>query len=360
MRVETPMTHPPLELIDAARTGGQSDIDRLIEAIWPDTYRLARGILDDSHIAEDAAQDACAIVYRTISSLREAAAFRVWLYRIVEREAKQRARRQSVAVRRIPMQSDISDALLDARRRIVVPPVPLVRIRAAASAHRTTPTRPRGWGFVAALMTGAAVVLVVTVGISACSRAGAGAGAQKILRVSFPDTDTPGLANWGDGTSTVPWKNVHVSFSPSGGSAIMAETIESRLSPTMEQVHAVARRANFPVILPAGLPGDDLPLQIYTMQMKTGGQRVIVLTYRLPGAWRRQHHLLSIILASPEMLVGSAEATSGPPTAQPSGAAGKGDILWKIGQEYVIVPQSAATPAELEKIHRAMLAQIRP
>jgi len=351
------MTPLPLELVDAARTGGQSDIDRLIEAIWPDTYRLTRRILDDSRAAEDAAQDACAIVYQTISSLREAAAFPAWLHKIVVREATQRARHESwlmmvgrhLRLMLQPMQSDLSDALLDARRRIVVPPVPLVRIRATASEHRAAPTRPRRWGFVTALMTGAAVVGVVAVGISGCAHTNA--GAQKIMRVSFPDT--PNAADLADATNTLPWKNVHVSFSPSGGSAIMAETMDSRLRPSMEQVRAVAHRANFPVILPADLPGDGLPLQVYTMQMKTGGQKAIVLTYNLPGAWRRQHHLLPIILASPEMLTSS-------PTTQPSGTAGKGDILWKIGHEDVIVPASAATPAELEKIHRAMLAQIRP
>jgi RNA polymerase sigma factor (sigma-70 family) len=89
------MIHLPLELVEDARAGGQPEIDRLIEAIWPDTYRLARGILGDSHAAEDAAQDACVIVYRTISSLREASAFPSWLYRIVVREATQIKRRSA-------------------------------------------------------------------------------------------------------------------------------------------------------------------------------------------------------------------------------------------------------------------------
>jgi len=92
----------PVEQIEAARAGDPSDIDRLIETIWPDAYRLARAILGESHAAEDAAQDACVIVYRTISSLREAAAFRVWLYRIVVRAAseikRRRARRESEIV----------------------------------------------------------------------------------------------------------------------------------------------------------------------------------------------------------------------------------------------------------------------
>jgi RNA polymerase sigma-70 factor (ECF subfamily) len=77
----------PTALIDAARTGESSDIERLLTAVWPDAYRLARAIVAHTQSAEDVAQDACVITFRMISSLRDPAAFRTWFYRIVVREA---------------------------------------------------------------------------------------------------------------------------------------------------------------------------------------------------------------------------------------------------------------------------------
>lgn len=75
------------ELIEAAQKGAPSEVERLLEAIWPDAYRLAYSVLRDAQRAEDAAQEACIIIYRTIASLRSPLAFRVWVYRIVVRAA---------------------------------------------------------------------------------------------------------------------------------------------------------------------------------------------------------------------------------------------------------------------------------
>jgi RNA polymerase sigma factor (sigma-70 family) len=85
----------PAELVAAAQHGDSIQVERLVQTIWPDAYRLANAILGDRQGAEDAAQEACIIVYRTIASLRSAAAFRVWFYRIVVREASELKRRRS-------------------------------------------------------------------------------------------------------------------------------------------------------------------------------------------------------------------------------------------------------------------------
>ena len=85
----------PSELVDAARTGGRDEIELLLRTVWPDAYRLARGVLGEDQPAEDAAQEACIILYRTIASLRSSAAFRTWFYRIVVREAAEIKRRRS-------------------------------------------------------------------------------------------------------------------------------------------------------------------------------------------------------------------------------------------------------------------------
>jgi hypothetical protein len=220
------------------------------------------------------------------------------------------------------MQSDLSDAFLDARRRIAAPPVPLARIRDAAAAHHDVPTRAHRKSFVASLMTGAAVVAVTV------------AAAASV------------------------WHGVDVYFSPSGDSMLMGNSAVYTLSPTVEEVRAAARRAKFPVILPAGLPADSLPLQMVTMQADTGGQSAIGLTYNLSGASRRSHHFLSFVLAGSETLASPGKTIPGIPKTHTPRAVGKHDILWKIGREYVIVTQNATTPAELEKIHRAMLAHV--
>lgn len=88
-------TPVPTELVDAARTGGRDEIEVLLRTVWPDAYRLARGVLGEAQPAEDAAQEACIVVYRTIASLRSSAAFRTWFYRIVVREAAEVKRRRS-------------------------------------------------------------------------------------------------------------------------------------------------------------------------------------------------------------------------------------------------------------------------
>lgn len=82
-------------LVEAARSGGSVEVEQLIEAAWPDAYRLALAVLGDASAAEDAAQEACIRLYRSISSLRSTSAFRVWFYRIIVREASAQKRRRS-------------------------------------------------------------------------------------------------------------------------------------------------------------------------------------------------------------------------------------------------------------------------
>jgi RNA polymerase sigma-70 factor (ECF subfamily) len=82
-------------LVAAAQTGGSGEADRLIEAVWPRAFRIAYSVLHDHSLAEDAAQEACAIVFREVRRLRSAAAFGVWFYRIVVRETAELERRRS-------------------------------------------------------------------------------------------------------------------------------------------------------------------------------------------------------------------------------------------------------------------------
>jgi len=77
----------PAYLIEQARNGGSSESDALSRAVWPRAYRIAVSIVNDASLAEDAAQEACAILFRSIRRLRSIEAFSVWFYRIVVRQA---------------------------------------------------------------------------------------------------------------------------------------------------------------------------------------------------------------------------------------------------------------------------------
>jgi len=73
-------------------------LERLISAVWPEAFRLAAGILHDPALAEDAAQEACASMAVSLSSLKNIAAFRTWFYRLVVNEAITISRRRHETV----------------------------------------------------------------------------------------------------------------------------------------------------------------------------------------------------------------------------------------------------------------------
>jgi len=81
------------DLIESAMAGDAA-LERLIECIWPEAYRIAFTILQDRGLAEDAAQDACASIARSLSSLKNASVFRSWSYKIIVNRAITTARRR--------------------------------------------------------------------------------------------------------------------------------------------------------------------------------------------------------------------------------------------------------------------------
>jgi RNA polymerase sigma-70 factor (ECF subfamily) len=70
-------------------------MDALIAHLWPEVFRVALGIVRDRAAAEDAAQDACASIARSLPALRDDRAFYGWMYRIAGRCAVDYAKRQS-------------------------------------------------------------------------------------------------------------------------------------------------------------------------------------------------------------------------------------------------------------------------
>ncbi len=86
-----------LDLVQAARAGNRDRLHELVQAVWPDAFRIAMSVLHDAQMAEDAAQEACARLLTSLRELRDPGAFRTWFYRLVVNAALQEGRRRDRA-----------------------------------------------------------------------------------------------------------------------------------------------------------------------------------------------------------------------------------------------------------------------
>jgi RNA polymerase sigma-70 factor (ECF subfamily) len=75
------------ELVEAARRGDPSSFGLLYERHYRLAVGIARARLSDIHLAEDAAQEAFAIAWRTLGTLRNPRQFLAWLGTICRRTA---------------------------------------------------------------------------------------------------------------------------------------------------------------------------------------------------------------------------------------------------------------------------------
>lgn len=117
----------PAGLVEAARASEAGAVERLVAAAWPHAFRIAYSFVRDRGLAEDAAQEACAIVYRKVSQLRDAAAFRVWFYRLAMRQAMRLERKAQLtrifSPEAIPDNADASVSRVDVLRALTkLPP----------------------------------------------------------------------------------------------------------------------------------------------------------------------------------------------------------------------------------------------
>lgn len=77
-------TPTPLEVcVEALQRGRDGALEELIQKTEKACFHLAFSILKDRDLSKDALQDAYFIVFRRIGQLREPAAFKGWLFRIV-------------------------------------------------------------------------------------------------------------------------------------------------------------------------------------------------------------------------------------------------------------------------------------
>ncbi len=80
------------DLIEGAKSG-RAGLEALIAAAWPEAYKIAWSVLRDPGLAEDAAQEACVSMARSLDTLKEPGAFRGWFAHIVVNRAISVARK---------------------------------------------------------------------------------------------------------------------------------------------------------------------------------------------------------------------------------------------------------------------------
>lgn len=89
------MTELLAELLERCRTGDPEAIATLVRRFQPWTLDLARALLNDPHLAEDAVQAAFVRALDRLPDLRDPSAFPGWLRQIVRTECHRIARRRT-------------------------------------------------------------------------------------------------------------------------------------------------------------------------------------------------------------------------------------------------------------------------
>lgn len=104
-------------LIARARQGDDNAYEQLLSQIILPAHKLACGLLHDSHLAEDAVQEAAVKAWRKIGNLRSGAPLRPWLLRIVVNQCRDIQRgqwsRPTAAAAPVPASQAFDEAALD-------------------------------------------------------------------------------------------------------------------------------------------------------------------------------------------------------------------------------------------------------
>ncbi len=80
--------------MERVRVGDRQAFERLVEAYWPLARHIALGILGDSHLAEDVAQDCFADIYVQRARYQAAFSFQAYLTAIVRHKSIDLLRRR--------------------------------------------------------------------------------------------------------------------------------------------------------------------------------------------------------------------------------------------------------------------------
>jgi len=109
---EFPLHRTDAELVAAACQGDLASFGRLYERHYRMAVGIARSRLSDGHLAEDAAQEAFAVAYRTLPTLQDSDRFPQWLGTICRRTASRLAKGQPVHEALSENQEPASDSAL--------------------------------------------------------------------------------------------------------------------------------------------------------------------------------------------------------------------------------------------------------
>lgn len=107
------------ELVDRARRGDREAFGVLAGGAVDRLYRIARLILRDTELAEDATQDALVRAWRDLPTLRDVERFDAWLYRLIVRSCadvarhRKRYRAEITLLRSEPAEPDRASDLAD-------------------------------------------------------------------------------------------------------------------------------------------------------------------------------------------------------------------------------------------------------
>jgi RNA polymerase sigma-70 factor (ECF subfamily) len=100
------------DLVEAASRGDHEAFEVLATSAGDRLYALARLILRESDLAEDAVQEALVRAWQQLPSLRDPDRFDAWLYRLVVNacaDQGRQLRRRSEQVRLLPLNASIND-----------------------------------------------------------------------------------------------------------------------------------------------------------------------------------------------------------------------------------------------------------
>ena len=106
-----------VQLVERARHGDRQAFDVLAAGIVDRLYSIARLILRDADLAEDATQETLVRCWRDLPSLREPARFDAWIHRLLvhainDQFRSQRRHRANVRILRLePSESDTSNSV---------------------------------------------------------------------------------------------------------------------------------------------------------------------------------------------------------------------------------------------------------
>jgi len=100
------------DLVEAAARGDHEAFEVLATSAGDRLYAVARLVLRDTTLAEDAVQDALVRAWQQLPSLRDPDRFDAWLYRLVVNacaDQGRQLRRWSTQVRALPLDASTSD-----------------------------------------------------------------------------------------------------------------------------------------------------------------------------------------------------------------------------------------------------------